>query len=152
MKNILKFIIILIPWFISGLFFQNQTSFYESLNLPFFAFPNYLYGIIWTILYLLITISIFKIQKEYTISQTKQYYKILLINYIFNQLYTFIFFRLQNLFLAFIDCIIIFITSLSLYDETKKLDDKASTYLLPYVFFGLYAVILSLTIYFMNLS
>ena len=40
MKNILKFIIILIPWFISGLFFQNQTSFYESLNLPFFAFPT----------------------------------------------------------------------------------------------------------------
>ena len=85
MKNILKFIIILIPWFISGLFFQNQTSFYESLNLPFFAFPNYLYGIIWTILYLLITISIFKIQKEYTISQAKQYYKILLIKYVINQ-------------------------------------------------------------------
>ena len=58
----------------------------------------------------------------------------------------------KNIFLGFIDCIIIFITSLSLYDETKKLDEKASKYLLPYIFFSLFAVILSLTIYFMNFN
>lgn len=151
MKNILKFIIFLIPWFISGIIFTD-ADFYDSLNLPFFAIPNYLYGIIWTILYFLITISIFKIYQEYSFSRISKYNKTLIVNFIFNQLYTFILFKLNNLFLGFIDCIIIFITSLSLYDETKKLDEKASKFLLPYIFFSLFAVILSLTIYFMNLN
>lgn len=151
MKNILKFIIFLIPWFISGIIFTD-ADFYDSLNLPFFAIPNYLYGIIWTILYFLITISIFKIYQEYSFSRISKYNKTLIVNFIFNQLYTFILFKLNNLFLGFIDCIIIFITSLSLYDETKKLDEKASKYLLPYIFFSLFAVILSLTIYFMNFN
>lgn len=151
MKNILKFIIFLIPWFISSIIFTD-AGFYDSLNLPFFALPNYLYGIIWIILYFLITISIFKIYQEYSFSRISKYNKTLIVNFIFNQLYTFILFKLNNLFLGFIDCIIIFITSLSLYDETKKLDEKASKYLLPYIFFSLFAVILSLTIYFMNLN
>lgn len=151
MKNILKFIIILFPWFINGFLFMD-SGFYNSLNLPLFALPNYLYGIVWTILYFLITISIFKIYEDYSFSSIPQYNKNLFINFIFNQLYTFILFKLNNLFLGFIDCIIIFITGLSLYDETKKLNEKASIYLLPYIFFSLFAVILSLTIYFMNLS
>lgn len=152
MKNVLKFIIILLPWFISGLLFKDVNNFYDSLNLPFFALPNYLYGIIWTILYILIAISIYKIYQYYKSYEIKAYNKSLIINYLFNQLYTFILFRIQNLFLGFIDALLIFITSLTLYDETKKLDEKASKYLIPYVFFSLFAVILSLTIYFMNLN
>lgn len=151
MKNILKFIIFLIPWFISGIIFTD-AGFYDSLNLPFFALPNYLYGIIWIIFYFLIAISIFKIYQEYSFSRISKYNKTLITNFIFNQLYTFILFKLNNLFLGFIDCIIIFITGLSLYDETKKLDEKASKFLLPYILFSLFAVILSLTIYFMNLN
>lgn len=152
MKKILKFIIILLPWFISGFLFKDVNNFYDSLNLPFFALPNYLYGIIWTILYILIAISIYKIYKYYKSYEIKTYNKHLIINYLFNQLYTFILFNLQNLFLGFIDAILIFITSLTLYDETKKLDKEASKYLLPYIFFSLFAAILSLVIYFMNLS
>lgn len=152
MKKILKFIILLLPWFISSLLFKDINHFYDSLNLPFFALPNYLYGIVWAILYILITISIYKIYEYYKLHEIKTYNKYLITNYFFNQLYTFILFHLQNLFLAFIDVILILITSLTLYDETKKLDQEASKYLLPYVFFSLFAVILSLTIYFMNLN
>lgn len=152
MKKILKFIIIFLPWFISGLLFNDVNNFYNSLNLPFFALPNYLYGIVWTFLYFLIAISIYKIYKYYKFYEIKTYNKHLMINYLFNQLYTFILFNLQNLFLGFVNTIIIFITSLTLYDETKKLDKEAGKYLLPYIFFNLFAIILSLTIYFMNLN
>lgn len=152
MKNILKFILILIPWFVSGLLFPDVNNFYDNINLPLFALPDYAYGIVWTILYILIAISIYMIYKEYKFREIPEYNKSLILNYITNQLYTFILFRLNNLFLAFVDTILILITALSLYDETKKLNEKASKLLISYILFTIFAVILSLTIYFMNIN
>jgi tryptophan-rich sensory protein len=149
-KKILLFIISLLPWFLSSIFIGN-TDFYNTINKPFFALPDFLYGIVWAILYLLIAISIYLIYSEYKFRDTKNYNIALLLNYIFNQLYTIIFFRLQNLFLAFIDTVLIIITAINLYDETNKLNTKASKYLIPYIIFSIFACILSVTIYFMNL-
>lgn len=151
MRNILKFIIILLPWFLSGIIFKVDTDFYNSLNLPFFALPNYLYGIVWTILYICISISIFFVLTNDKLSNIPSYRNTLITNYIFNQLYTFILFTSKNLFLSFVDALLIFITSLFLYYETKELNEKASKWLLPYVFFSIFALILSIFIYFMNL-
>jgi len=151
MKRILTFIICLIPWFLSGLIFSSNFDFYESLNKPFFALPKFLFGPVWTILYILIAISITILIFSNYIKYEKEYKKALIFNYIFNQLYLFFFFFLKSPFLGFIDCVLIFITGLFLYYETKELNKKAAYYLLPYVFFNLYAVILSLSIYFMNL-
>ena len=151
MRKIFLFIIALIPWFISGIF-MNDNSFYQTLNLPFFALPGGAYGIIWTILYILIAISIYKIYTNFNFKKIKEYNIALLLNYIFNQLYTFLLFGLENLFLALIDSILILISAINLYYETKKLDEKAAKFLIPYVLFNIFAFILSITIYFMNLS
>ena len=59
MKKILKFILILLPWFIGGLLFRSDTVFYKSLNKPVFAPPSILFPIVWTILYILIAIIIY---------------------------------------------------------------------------------------------
>ena len=149
MKKVIRFLVILLPWFLSSLLFRSN-SFYNKINLPFFALPSFLYGIIWTILYILIAISIYKVIDKYDL-KIKEYNKAIIINYIFNQLYTFIFFGIKNLFLAFIDTLFILISSINLYYETKKLDLKAAKLLIPYIIFSGFATILSLTIYFMNL-
>lgn len=151
MKNILKFILIFTPWLLSGFLFSKYTTYYTELNLPFFALPSFLYSIVWIILYILIAISIYKIYHTYNLSKLKNYNLYLLINYLFNQLYLFFFFYLKNPFLGLIDTLIIFITSLFLYSETEDRNYNAAKYLKPYVIFNIYAVILSLTIYFMNL-
>ena len=66
-------------------------------------------------------------------------------------LFIFILFYFKNVFLSFIIALANFITSLFLFYETKSLDKKASNYLIFYVYFNLFATILMLTIYFMNL-
>ena len=58
MKKILKFLVILIPWFIGGLIFRTDSLFYKSLNKPVFAPPGIVFPIVWTILYFLIALSI----------------------------------------------------------------------------------------------
>ncbi len=150
MKKIILFVVCLLPWFLSSIFISD-TSFYETLNLPFFALPSFAYGIVWSILYILIAISIYKIYSNNNFKDIKEYNIALLSNYIFNQLYTFLLFNLNNLFLSFVDSLIILITSINLYTETKKLDESASKFLIPYVIFNVFATILSITIYFMNL-
>lgn len=142
-KNIFNYILYLLPWFLSAIIFKIDTNYYKNLNLPFFAPPSYIFAIIWPILYLLISYSIYK-----TIPRSNsKYKKILITNYISNQLYTFFFFTLKSNPLALIDTIIVFITSLFLYKETKN---KTNKYLIPYIIWNTFALILSLSITIMN--
>ncbi len=150
LKKLFNFIICLLPWFVSGTLFSSTIDYFDTLHLPWFALPKFLYGIVWTILYICIALSSYKIYSRNHPKHIQGYNQALLSNYIFNQLYLFFMFFLKNPFLGFVDCVVILITSLFLYYETKELDESAAKLLLPYVFFNLYAMILSLSIYFMN--
>ena len=151
MKKVFLFLIILVPWFLSSLLFRDCLSYFDTINIPFFALPKQLYGIVWGIIYILISISIYKIYQNNRFKDVKNYNLILLINYIFNQLYLFLFFCLKNPLLGLIDALLIFISSLYLYIESKEIDKDSAKYLVPYIIFNIYASILSITIYFMNL-
>ena len=152
MKAFFKFIIILLPWFLSSLILIDK-EFYNSLTLPFFTPPQMAYGIIWSIIYICISISIYQILNTYKIKDIPKSYKYtLLLNYIANQSFQPLFFLLKSPFLGFVSCILTFITSLFLYKETKDLKEKSAKYLIPYILFSLFATILSLAIYLLNLN
>ena len=152
MKKFVKFILILLPWFLSSLI-PIDKNYYKSLTLPWFAPPSIAFGIIWTILYICIAISIYKITNNENKKDIPNSYKYtLLLNYIANQSFQPLFFYFKNNFLGFISCIITFITSLFLYKETKDLNESSAKFLIPYIIFTLYATILSLSIYLLNLN
>lgn len=152
MKAFFNFIIILLPWFLSSLTPINK-EYYNSLTLPFFTPPQIAYGIIWTIIYIGISISIYQIINTYKIKDIPKSYKYtLLLNYIANESFQPIFFLLKNNFLGFVSCISTFITSLFLYKETKDLKEKSAKYLILYILFSLFACILSLSIYLLNIN
>ena len=150
LKKIFTFIVILLPWFFSSLFINSSTDYYQSLNLPFFAPPMIVFSIVWTIIYILIALSIYKIYREYNLRDIKVYNKTLVTNYFFNQLFTFIFFGLKSPFLGFVITVVVLITSLFLYYESKRLNDTSAKLLIPYIVWNIFATILSLSIYLMN--
>ena len=145
-KKIGTYLLFLIPWFLSGLIFKSDTTYYNRLNLPIFAPKPIIFPIIWTILYILIAYSIYLVKNK-TTSNYKIY---LIINYLSNQLFTFCFFILKNNFLAFTDTIIILISSLYLYLETNTIQEKASKYLIPYILWNVFALILIFSILIIN--
>lgn len=151
MKKIFKFLIFLVPWFISSLLFKSDTIFYKSLNKPLFAPPSIIFPIVWTILYILIAISIYLIYNDNNYKDTQEYNKSLLINYFSNQIFSFLFFTIKSPFLALIDTIVVLISSLFLYYESKELNKKASKLLIPYIIWNTFATILIISIFFMNL-
>lgn len=151
MKKIFKFLLIALPWFIGGLLFRSDTIFYKSLNKPVFAPPSIVFPIVWTILYILIAISIYLIYRDNSYKDTPSYNKALLINYFSNQIFSFLFFTIKSPFLALIDTVIVLISSLFLYYESKELNKTSAKLLIPYIIWNVFATILILFIFFMNL-
>ena len=133
------FIWILFLWLLSGLIFKVNNDYYSLLKLPFFTLNGKIISIIWFIIYILITISIFKIIKKINIFKNKDYLYILITNYLSNQLFMYFFFYLMSPFLGFIITIIISLSTIFLYLETKKISKKSSYYLIPYIIYTTYA-------------
>lgn len=144
------FIGILFLWLLSGLIFNVNNDYYSLLKLPFFTLNGKIISIIWFIIYILITISIFKVIKKINIFKNKDYLYILITNYLSNQLFMYFFFYLMSPFLGFIITIVISLSTIFLYLETKKISKKSSYYLIPYIIYTTYALILMSTIYFIN--
>ena len=145
-KKIGKFLLYLLPWFLSAILFRSDTSYFSDLNKPFFAPPSWLFGIVWPILYLLIAYVIYHTYDE----SDSQYKKTLFVNYISNQLFSFFFFTIKSNLLAFIDTVIVLISSYLFYKIIKRDYEKYSKYLLPYLIWNIYATILIISILAMN--
>lgn len=150
MKKIIKFIIILLPWFISGILFKYDKDFYSTLSIPSFSLSPALISISWVIIYILIAISIYKLSNKVNILKESDYFYVLITNYLANQLFLFGFFTLKSPFFGFTLTTITLVSSIFLFLEHKKLDKSSSYFLLPYCSYSIYAFILSLTIYIMN--
>lgn len=148
--NFLVFMVCLLPWFASAII-PVDYNYFNSIELPFFAPGSSFYGIAWTIIYILIAFSIYSIVLKYKFKNIPKSYKItLLINYLFNQSFTLVFFGLKSNFLGFVSCLGTFVSSLFLYQETANLKEKSTKFLDPYILLSLFASILSLTIYVIN--
>lgn len=150
-KKILKFALCLAPWFLTSII-PLDYKFYDKINLPFFAPPRIFYPIAWSITYLLIAITIYSIVTSYKFKDIPRNYKItLLINYLFNQSYTLSFFGLKSTFLGFVTCLGTLISALFLYEESSLLNNKITKLLIPYILLLVFATILSLSIYLLNI-
>lgn len=145
-KSLFKYLLFLLPWFVSSLIFRMDTNYYVNLDKPWFAPPGIVFGIVWPILYILIAYSIYK-----TWDKRESNYNIyLVINYLSNQLFTLFFFSLKNNFLALVDVIIVLISSIYLYFDTKVLNRNYSKYLVPYIIWNVYALLLIFSIFIIN--
>lgn len=127
---------------------MGNTSFYNNLNQPFFAPPPWLFAVVWPILYFLIALSIYIIYTRFGFTQK---YKItLILNYIFNQSFTLLFFNLESIILGFISTILTLITAILLFKETYSINKKTSYLLIPYIIWLIFASILSFSILILN--
>ena len=151
LKKILIYILCLAPWFIINIIPLNYNYFNE-IKTPFFTPPKLFYPIAWTIIYILISITTYSIITSYKFKEIPKSYKItLLINYLFNQSYTLVFFGLKNQFLGFISCLGTLISTLFLYEETSLLETKKKYLLIPYILLSMFATVLSATIFLINI-
>ena len=150
LKKIIIYVLCLAPWFINTLIPLDYNYLYE-IKTPFFTQPKLFYPIAWTIIYILISITTYNIFTTYKKDTPNSYKITLLINYLLNQSYTLIFFGLNNQFLGFVSCLGTLISTLFLYEETSLLNHKKKYLLIPYILLSMFATILSVTIFLINI-
>lgn len=126
-------------------------NWYQQLIKPSWAPPAYLFGPVWTFLYLLIAVSFGKV---FQMAWQKQITFIVVLPFILNLLFNFAFtpiqFGLKNNPLAAIDILLVLSTLLwsmaAIYPYAKWL-----TYLqIPYLLWVSFATILQLTVTYLN--
>lgn len=150
MKKVLRFLIIFLPWLISGLIFKYNPEYYNMLNIPKFALSPKLISISWIIIYILVSTSIYKVSLKENIFKNSDYFYVLITNYLANQLFLYGFFNLKSPFFGFILTTIVLVSSIYLFIETNKMDKKSSYFIIPYIVYSVYAFVLSLSVYIMN--
>lgn len=119
--------------------FTDIGVWYESIK-PSIAPPNFVFPIVWTILFILIALSF------YLVLIKRKNNKIIVIygaNFILNILWSSFFFYLKKPSFAFIEIIILFLSIVLMIHSAFKINKKAAYLLIPYLLWVAFAALLN---------
>ncbi len=126
------------------------TTWYAEINKPSFNPPNYLFGPVWTTLYILMGISIYMILQSPKTELRKKAIVIFCIQLLLNFCWSFIFFKFQLLGLAFIEIILMWASILTMIIVFFEINKKAALIQIPYLLWVSFASVLNGSIWFLN--
>tara|TARA_B100001559_G_scaffold292820_1_gene273450 strand:+ start:206 stop:667 length:462 start_codon:yes stop_codon:yes gene_type:complete len=146
-QTLFKSSLVLVTFFIAWLgglsTVYTDWSWYESLSKPNFNPPNYLFGIVWPILYLLMSIVSF--------INAKTIYKLYLLQLVVNGLWSWIFFAFQSIGFAFLDIVVLIFLNILIMKQLRETQAWLSLVLYtPYILWITFASILNLSILVLN--
>lgn len=149
-KKIIFFLIVLAVFVIPGFLFGKSTDFYNEINKPFFAPPAILFSLVWPVLYI---IQSYLITKIYFNNSDKEYQKLLIllvINGILNIMYMPVFFAFKSTFGGFAISLLVAMSLIIVILKMRELKFKNWYWEIPYCLWSIFALILSIAIYFLN--
>lgn len=156
MKQAKRLLISLLLPFLAGgvgslVTYPEITTWYQTLEKPFFNPPNSIFGPVWTTLYILIGISFFLyLQAEGKKKEKQPGVTIFAVQLVLNSLWSIVFFGLHSPFFALIVIVMLLLAivmQILLFYRFSKL----SSYLLfPYLGWVGFATILNFFIYLLN--
>ena len=130
--------------------FISVENWYQTLNKPSFNPPDWVFGPVWTTLYILMGISVWLVWKTEPSKTRIIGIRIFCLQLFFNVFWTYLFFGIQRIGLGLIEIffLIFLITANIIYFlKTNKI---AGYLLIPYLIWVLYASILNYNIWILN--
>jgi tryptophan-rich sensory protein len=154
-SHIIKLIIsILLPLSVgaaAGMFTsQAVPTWYASLNRPSFSPPNWVFGPVWTSLYILLGISFFLIWKEKASKERDLAIKVFLVQMLLNFAWSFLFFYFNLIGAALIEIILLWTSIAAMIYLFYKIKPVAAYMNIPYLLWVSFATILNAGYYFLN--
>lgn len=130
--------------------FSAIPTWYAQLHKPFFTPPNWIFGPVWTILYILMGISLFLIWKEKTSIERNRAMKLFFLQLILNIFWSIIFFGIKSPKYAFIEIILLLLSIIATAKYMFPLSKWASLLLVPYIFWVTFAMLLNFAVFLLN--
>ena len=142
-KLSLPIITFIIAW-LGGLSTQyTDWSWYEDLNKPFFNPPNFIFGIVWPILYVLMAIVSYL--------NAQNIFKLYLMQIVLNGLWSWLFFVFNSTAFAFLDIVLLIFLNVLIVKQLRASKAWLSVLLyIPYVIWICFASLLNLAIIVLN--
>lgn len=140
---------------IIGSFFtaSSVSAWYPALSKPFFNPPSWVFGPVWTILYIIMGVSLYLVwnQKE----KAKQDGKTAALSFFgiqlcLNSLWSVIFFGLKSPLFAFAEIILLWASIAFTIILFRKISKPAAWLLVPYILWVSFAAVLNFSIYLLN--
>ena len=148
-KLIISILLSLSAGAIGSIFTSSSIpTWYSTLNKPVFNPPNYLFGPVWTVLYILMGISLYLIWTNK--KKNKTALTIFGIQLFLNTLWSIIFFGLKNIPAAFIEIILLWAAILYTITVFYKINKNAAYILIPYLAWVSFAAILNFYLLILN--
>ncbi|MFC1511198.1 TspO/MBR family protein [Candidatus Margulisiibacteriota bacterium] len=154
MKTI-KLLISLAVVFLAGFIGQIYTmpsipTWYATLNKPFFNPPNWIFGPVWTSLYVLMAVAAWLVWQKDWSRAVKIALGFFIGQLALNSLWSIIFFGLHLPLWAFIEIIVLWLAILLTIFKFKALSQPAAWLLVPYILWVSFAAVLNLMIVVLN--
>ena len=148
-KQLLFYVIITIAIGSAPALFINIGDAYKSLEKPPLSPPGIVFPIVWTILFILMGISIYRIVRtdNFGVDSLKKLYFVQLI---VNAFWTPIFFGLELFGFAFIWLILLLILVVIMTVKFHYIDKVSAYLLIPYIIWLIFAGYLNFSIYLLN--
>ncbi len=126
------------------------NGWYVTLNKPTFNPPNYLFGPVWSMLYILMGISFYLVLQANNSIVRKRAIIIFCTQLILNFFWSFLFFKFQLVGLAFAEIIFIWLSILAMIFTFYKINKTASYLQIPYLLWVSFASVLNGSIWMLN--
>ena len=150
-KYLSLFLILLITFIASAIGGYTIASFkepwYSEIILPSYNPPSWVFGPVWTTLYVMMSVAIWKIWIKYFDTKIL---KIYFIHLFFNATWSIIFFGFHQILFAMINLFIILIFIIILIKLYYSKNKLSFILMIPYLLWSTYAFILNFSIFLMN--
>ena len=144
-------LILLVTFLASGIGSFVTSSFkepwYSEILLPSFNPPSWVFGPVWTTLYIFMSIAAWSAWNK---TSDKKILKIYFVHLFFNSIWSIIFFGFHQIFIALIDLGIILIFIIWLIKIYYQVNKISFLLMIPYLLWCSYALILNGTIFYLN--
>ncbi len=156
MSNNSKFLVSIILTmgigFLGSVFTMPEIQgWYLHLNKPAWNPPNWLFAPVWSTLYLLMGIALYRVWKTDAEKDTRQWaFIIFAAQLLLNFCWSFIFFKQHQLGWAFVELIVMWLAILLTIIGFSRIDKPAAWMLVPYISWVSFAGILNYTVWQLN--
>ena len=136
---------------IAGLFTAEAVpEWFSSLNKPWFSPPNWLFGPVWSTLYIVLGISLFLVWKEVASKERNIAIVLFMIQIILNFGWSFLFFYFKTLGFALIEIIILWISIVTMIILFRRINKLAAYTNIPYLIWVSFATALNTSYFLLN--
>jgi len=150
-KSTLCAIVCVILGFLSGILSgSGNTEWYQNLNMPSFQPPSWIFGPMWTLLYILMGIAAARVWQKSDRGLQSSAIRLFVIQMVLNLAWSPIFFGMKEPLIALVVIVVMWLLILLTIISFSKVDKLASYLLVPYISWVSFATILNASVVYLN--